>query len=346
MRVLGMGEISKQARLYVIVLAVLFVFSCQSPVQSDRPHAGSQELSFESFILGNSEDVVTSTSSGLMLMGGGSDVDPAFQWMISKSGGGDFLVLRASGSDAYNPYIYGMGGVDSVETIIIHSRTAVYNVFVLQKIRNAEALFIAGGNQADYCRYIKNSPLAGLINEQAKRGIPIGGTSAGEVVWGQFIFSAEMGTVYSEEALSDPYDLRVTLENEVFDIPVMRKTILDSHFAQRNRMGRLVCFLARIIEDNWSSEVNGIGIDEATALLIENDGTGSICGNGAVYFLKIPGPPQECQSGRPLTYRNITIYKAQKNSLFDLDSWTGTRGTEYNLSAESGKLMSSQTSIY
>jgi hypothetical protein len=36
-------------------------------------------------------------------MGGGTDVDAAFQWMCQRSGGGDFLVIRATGTDAYNP---------------------------------------------------------------------------------------------------------------------------------------------------------------------------------------------------------------------------------------------------
>lgn len=44
------------------------------------------------------------TSGGSVLMGGGTDVDAAFEWQISRAGGGDFLVLRESGTDAYNPW--------------------------------------------------------------------------------------------------------------------------------------------------------------------------------------------------------------------------------------------------
>ena len=78
-------------------------------------------------------------------MCGGTDVDAAFRWMIGKAGGGDFVVIRATGTDAYNPYIYGLGTVDSVETVIIKNRAAASDAFVMDKIRNAEALFIAGG---------------------------------------------------------------------------------------------------------------------------------------------------------------------------------------------------------
>jgi cyanophycinase len=80
-------------------------------------------------------------------MGGSTDVDAGFQWMIDKSGGGDFVVIRATGTDAYDPWIYSeLGGVDSAATIIIKNRAAASDPFVVDKIRNAEALFIAGGD--------------------------------------------------------------------------------------------------------------------------------------------------------------------------------------------------------
>ena len=60
--------------------------------------------------------------------------------MIGKSGGGDFVVIRATGTDAYNPYIYDFGGIDSVETIITKNRAAASDPFVVDTIRNAEAL--------------------------------------------------------------------------------------------------------------------------------------------------------------------------------------------------------------
>ena len=51
---------------------------------------------YEYYVTGNSGNVTGSTAAGLMLMGGGTDVDAAFQWMIGKAGGGDFVVIRAS----------------------------------------------------------------------------------------------------------------------------------------------------------------------------------------------------------------------------------------------------------
>src|SRR5262252_7874555 len=64
-------------------------------------------------IVGNPADVVTPTSGLLVLQGGGTDVDENFVRMGAKAGGGDFVVIRASGTDAYNPYIYSLCHCDS-----------------------------------------------------------------------------------------------------------------------------------------------------------------------------------------------------------------------------------------
>jgi hypothetical protein len=50
--------------------------------------------------------------------------------MIDKAGGGDFVVVRATGSDGYNQYIYDMGGVDSVESLVIPTLEATNHPFV------------------------------------------------------------------------------------------------------------------------------------------------------------------------------------------------------------------------
>src|SRR5687767_672186 len=84
-----------------------------------------------SWVTGNAADVVKPVQSGLVLMGGGSDVDEAFKWLIDRSGGGDFLVLRATGADEYNSYISKLGGVDSVETLLLSERVAANDKAVL-----------------------------------------------------------------------------------------------------------------------------------------------------------------------------------------------------------------------
>lgn len=303
---------------------------------------------YEYYVTGNSGNITGSTAGGLMLMGGGTDVDAAFQWMINKAGGGDFVVIRASGTDAYNPYIKGLGALDSVETLIIKTRTAASNSFVVDKIRNAEALFIAGGDQADYVNFWKGTPVEDAIQALAARNAPIGGTSAGLAILGEFMFAAQNGSVYSSEALSDPYNRYMSLDRDFLTLPNMDNIITDSHFGARDRMGRLVGFLARIVQDGWSPEAKGIGIDERTAIMVEPNGAAVLRGSGAAYFLRTPGRPEVCASRTPLTYRNVSVYRVTGTATFNLATWTGSGGSAYSLSAVSGALSSTQPggSIY
>ncbi len=54
---------------------------------------------------------------------------------------------------------------------------------------------------------------------------------------------------------------------------------------------------------------DGIGIDEKTAVLMESDGTAWVTGLGAAYFLRPPGPPEQCTPNRPVTYLDIAVYR-------------------------------------
>jgi cyanophycinase len=65
--------------------------------------AASAENGWDYIRLGSPHNVSTPTQGGILFAGGGADLDDAFRWMCAKANGGDFLVLRASGTDAYNP---------------------------------------------------------------------------------------------------------------------------------------------------------------------------------------------------------------------------------------------------
>lgn len=310
--------------------------------------AFGKKAAYEYYVAGNPNDVVTTTSPGLLLAGGGTDVDAAMKWMIAKSGGGDFVVIRCTGTDAYNPYIYtDLGSVDSCETIIIKAIEACYDSFVINKIRNAEALFIAGGDQWDYVRLWKDTPVEDAIHYVSDKGAPVGGTSAGLAILGEFVFSAEHGTIYSDDALKNPYNRRLTLVRDFLTLPNMGGIITDSHFVVRDRMGRLVVFLARIIKDGWATQAKGIGIDEKTALGVEPNGDVTLFGlasTSAAYFLCTPGPPEVCEPKTPLTFRNISVYRITSTATFNLVTWQGNGGTAYTVSAEGGTLTSTQPS--
>ncbi len=301
---------------------------------------------YQHYVVGDSTDVVAQhppRTPSLVLMGGGPDVDEAFKWMINKSGGGNFVVIRATGTDAYNPYIYGMGGISSVETIIIPSHDAANDPFVLSRIKGAEALFIAGGDQSDYINFWQGTPVETAIQDLASKNIPIGGTSAGLAVMGQYAFTALRGTITSPTALSNPYDKTLTLGRDFLTLPDMSSLITDAHLDSRDRMGRLVTFMARVVNDGWTNMAHGVGLDVETALLVDN-GIASRAGVGSAYFLKTVGVPEVCKPKTPLTYRNLGIQRLSGSGTFDMRNWASYGGgtVDYSISAINGVLYSTQ----
>jgi cyanophycinase-like exopeptidase len=304
-------------------------------------------------VVGNPADVVTPTSGLLVLQGGGTDVDENFVRMGARSGGGDFVVIRASGTDAYNPYIYSLCSCDSVATIVFKNRKAAFQPFVIDTIRNAEALFIAGGDQSDYVNFWKNTPVEDAINFVASKPAPIGGTSAGMAVMSEFLYSAmSNSSLDSVEGLANPFHRDLTLDRDFLSLAKLGGLITDQHLIERDRMGRTMAFLARLVHDGWTTEGRAIAADRETALHVNpSDGTAEVLSTPThttpyVYFLRTPGPPEVCAPGTPLTYRNVAVYRIGPGGTFDLDTWTGTGGISYTLSAETGVLTSSRGAIY
>ena len=217
-----------------------------------QPTVHAQAKPYQYFRLGKTADVQTQTEPGFALIGGGKDLDPAFQWMCRRSGGGDFLILRATGTDAYNPYVQSLCHQNSVSTLVIPNKRAANDPFVAQTIAHAEAIFISGGDQANYINFWKGSPVQTELNAAIRRGVPIGGTSAGLAVQGEYIYSAQKDPpegpdLRSTLALADPFQFQVVITHGFLENPALADTITDTHFVTRDRMGRLLVFMARIL---------------------------------------------------------------------------------------------------
>lgn len=274
-------------------------------VRPDKP------AELKSYLTGNDADNdVTPTGPGVILMGGGTDVDAAFTWWKPLIAGGDVVVLRTSGADGYNAYLYeDIGGCDSVETLMVTTPALAADPYVAWTIAHAEGIFMAGGDQAQYLKNWKGTPVAEAIMTAYGRGAVVGGTSAGCAVMGEFMFAAYNDTVYSDEALLDPYNQYMTMEQGFLSLPLLTGVITDTHFVTRDRMGRLVGFLGRIVQDGWAAEVVGIGVDEKTAIVAGPDGEGQVLGSGAAYVVRSNGKPATCEAGKPLEYAGLSFTK-------------------------------------
>ena len=291
--------------LFSIVTAVLLVSACGSNSSTlNSVPAPVPAPAYTAWVVGDTADVKTQPLGGVLLAGGNTDVDAAMRWLLRRATGGDVLVIRASGSNGYNNYLFkGLGeAVNSVETLLLNSRDLSGNVDVLRKVRNAEAIFFAGGDQANYVNFYQGTPLADALNERIRAGAVVGGTSAGCGILGGAYFTKQ-GTIRSEDALANPYDARVDLRHDDFlRHPLLANVFANMHYDNPDRQGRHLTFMARALTD-WAVQPRGIGTDEQTAVGISPDGTVRVFGRGNAYFLEAnTTKPETCRAGQPLTW--------------------------------------------
>ncbi|MEM6770931.1 MAG: Type 1 glutamine amidotransferase-like domain-containing protein [Bacteroidota bacterium] len=268
---------------------------------------------YVSYFTGDTTDVVTQPTGGVCLMGGRTENDEAIRWFLRRADGGDVVVLRASGSDGYNDYFYTELGVsiNSVRTIVFESGGAAGAEEVVQAISGAEAIWFAGGNQANYVNYWRGTAVDSLIRVAVQdRNIVIGGTSAGMAILGSHYYSATNGGVTSAEALADPFNEFMTIDTARFlDIPLLRNLITDTHFSERDRQGRFTAFMARAAAITPDRPFLGVACDEYTAVCIDPEGTASVYGtageNDVAYFVRTScdgGVDPELTAGVPMDW--------------------------------------------
>jgi cyanophycinase len=276
---------------------------------------------------GNAADVAPPLHGPVLhLAGGGGDVDAAFQEAIDRVRGCrgcdtkiDVVVLRASGADGYNEYLAAMPGVDSVTTFVITDRPSGRRPEVLEAVRNAEYVFFAGGDQCNYIRYIDDNEVEQAVRQVYARGGAVGGTSAGMAIMGRAIYDAcNDASAQSKLALADPYNDEISFTTDFFDWRYVNDVITDTHFAQRDRMGRLFAFLARQMRELRRDSFLGIGGNEKTAVIVDERGIATVLGEGPAYFVLADHFPERALPGQPLTYCGFRLWRVTSGTAFDL----------------------------
>lgn len=276
------------------------------------------------------------------LNGGGTNIDEAFIEFLKSLNGGDLLIL--SGKDEpldYNEYFIDLAKENSIElnsvtTILIHSRLGGSDPRLLKNIKQSEGIFFSGGDQWKYIERLKTTAANTAINEKIKSGIPFGGTSAGLAILGDLIFTAEKGSISSDEVMSDPMNEKITLETSMFDIPLLNNVLTDTHFVVRDRMGRLISFMARGW-NNTKSLVNGLGVDEETVLIFNKLGDAHVLGKGSIYLLRPTVTPTI--STEAFNWKSIQVNRWSYGSTFSLNH---LKNPDYSYEIQNGEIFSTQ----
>jgi len=319
---------------------------------TSAPHAHAQRTTkpadLVNYFNGSAADDPNSPVGGpaILLMGGGSEVDAAFSTRAFPIiNGGDIVVLRSTGSSGYQSYFSSTipalipSGTraaltpNSVETLIVDSRTKANYDYVRYALDRAEMIWMAGGDQNDYTTFWKGTAVETALRAAYARGAVLGGTSAGAMVLGEYIYDPSTTAVISSEAVANPYRSSITISTDFLRIPTLFDTLVDVHFANRDRMGRLLTFMARLRQDARTSLITGIGIDENTALFVNSAGLGTMLvdgsGTGRAYILRedrLDTARTRVASSQTLIYERIRRTKLAPGQTFDFATGT-TNGT-------------------
>lgn len=289
----------------------------------------SKPSNLYSSLKGKSSDACGNLQNGdgaVLLMGGGSDVDEAFRNRVRNhiGRGKDVVVLRTSGGNGYNSYLKSLLRADSVNTIIPDTRSKANSAYVEWAVKSAEFVWISGGDQADYLNQWAGTSLQSALQHVFDKGGVIGGTSAGMALLSDTIYDPDgvQGAV-SNEVVTDFCHRTIKFSNRFVDVPFLDNTINDTHFYERDRMGRLMVFMA-----HQNSNILGIAASEATSIFIESNGVGIVDGRYEVYITRETSRTNLIQAscGSPVKYHDVSRTKLLPGDTYNFytDSNSGT----------------------
>lgn len=295
-------------------------------------------------------------TSGILLIGGAeegrSGEDAATQWFLKRADRGNYLILRSGGIGSQAAWICDnyRDFISAAAELSIDSRVAANDPDVIQYIRNADALFIAGGDQDAYENYWEGTDVEDAINYLInQKKVPVAGTSAGMAILGDYYYAPAHEGVLSSEILNDPFhhNTKDIYRSDFIKVPILKHVITDTHLDRvdedhpETRYGRLFGFLARIVHENGNQlPVYGIGLEEGAFVAIDETGIAKVFGNGSTkgqdaYFLQTLGnAPEQIQPGLPLIWNHdgqaVKAYKIagtpKGSGHFDLNNWFHASG--------------------
>lgn len=337
----------------LLIPMILAALSC-SPSEPDQEEPLQPDSPIHT--VGNRDDVQAATTFGLALVGGGRRCNEAYRWLIQRAGGGDFVFLTtAFYSDEEDEQFFAdmqrLGKVDSISTLRVNTRIRADAVEVVDAIRQAELIFIDGGDQTKYYDLWQGTRLHQALGQVAgEKKVPLGGTSAGMAILTGLSYIPLHEGVTSDEALANPYHANMdAIKSGFIPIDLLAGILGDTHWSERNRCGRTIAFLARGIADGIVpvTQARAIACDEGTAVCIDGNARAVVFGRDAAddfaYFLACRSIPDRCLAGQSLHWAEaVSIWKLKGRETgangFDLAAWQGWGGTVHEVNVFNGAL--------
>lgn len=232
----------------------------------------------------------------------------------------DIVVIPTASSlaeEAVDVYtqVFGRLRATQVSTVNPQSRHEAADPALVEALDRATGVFITGGNQLKLGQLLAGTPVHDALLRAYRRGAVIAGTSAGASVLSQFMIS--MG----EEGVSP----RQRSSQITAGFGLLPGVIVDQHFEQRTRYGRLLSLVAA------SPSLLGMGIDEDTAAEIVDERTMTVVGSGSVYLVDARGAVSDAHEARrdaPLMVSGAVVHALPYGAVFDLVEARLTEFTE------------------
>lgn len=203
-------------------------------------------------------------------------------------------------------------GADEAKALPLASRDDATKREWLEYIEAANGIFVTGGNQLRLSTILGGTPVAQAIRRANARGVAVGGTSAGAAILSEHMIA------YGTEGHA-PRAGEVTL---VPGFGLTNRIMIDQHFRQRDRLGRLLCALA------YNPFAVGIGLDEDTAAFIDHERKITVVGTGAITIIDASelthSSIAEAKEGHAVCMTNIRLHVLTEGGTFDLETRRAT----------------------
>jgi len=207
-------------------------------------------------------------------------------------------------------------GVGSTDVLRISEREDAKCEKRVERLQKATGVFMTGGNQLRLSTILGGTELATTLRRLNAAGVHIGGTSAGAA------FISEHMIAYGAEG-STPEGGMVTLAP---GLGLSNAVIVDQHFRQRDRLGRLLSALA------FNPFMIGIGLDEDTAAFIGPENMIRVVGNGAITVVDVSelthSSMADVREGEPVELIDIRLHVLGHGSRYCLDSRKAEAGSQ------------------
>lgn len=253
----------------------------------------------------------------LFIIGGGTRPEPMmkrFVEMASRAGSGRIVVLPMASA---TPDETGRSLVEEFKQL--GAREVVYYNFTRKEAENysnarllAESggIFFSGGVQTRITEAILDTPIHNMIRELYQKGTVIGGTSAGAAALSELMITGD--EVRKPE---EGHEFETIESGNVIvarGLGLIRSAIIDQHFATRKRHNRLISIIA------GHPEIVGLGIDEATAIIVNPDETFEVVGYRNVIVYDSGRAQVEVRGDRALSIRGLIMHVLLEGERYDL----------------------------